>query len=240
MGIDEKIEEFQQISEEELLKKIIEKQSWEDIIYYIVSIENLDPWNLDLVKLADSFIAFIKRVKDLDFRIPAKVVFIAVILLKLKVETLLRKEEEKVEQAMKEEKRIEIPDIDLDSIKLAPPLKRLPKTQVTVEDLIHALKKVVEFRERKYRREFFARRRVEKNIGVEDVEKRIEKVLYKIEEKIKEGREKINFKELVEEWNREKIIFYFTPLLHLEMKRKIETEQEEPFKDLYIKKKEAN
>ncbi|MCD6483401.1 MAG: segregation/condensation protein A [Candidatus Aenigmarchaeota archaeon] len=240
MGIDEKIEEFQQISEEELLKKIIEKQSWEDIIYYIVSIENLDPWNLDLVKLADSFIAFIKKVKDLDFRIPAKVVFIAVILLKLKVETLLRKEEEKVEQAMKEEKRIEIPDIDLDSIKLAPPLKRLPKTQVTVEDLIHALKKVVEFRERKYRREFFARRRVEKNIGVEDVEKRIEKVLYKIEEKIKEGREKINFKELVEEWNREKIIFYFTPLLHLEMKRKIETEQEEPFKDLYIKKKEAN
>jgi len=240
MGIDEKIEEFQQISEEELLKKIIEKQSWEDIIYYIVSIENLDPWNLDLVKLADSFIAFIKRVKDLDFRIPAKVVFIAVILLKLKVETLLRKEEEKAEQAVKEEKRIEIPDIDLDSIKLAPPLKRLPKTQVTVEDLIHALKKVVEFRERKYRREFLARRRVEKNIGVEDVEKRIEKVLHKIEEKIKDGREKINFKELVEEWNREKIVFYFTPLLHLEMKKKIETEQEEPFKDLYIKKKETN
>lgn len=240
MVIDEKIENFQNISEEELLKRIIEKQSWEDIIYYIVSIENLDPWNLDLVKLADSFMDFIKKVKNLDFRIPAKVVFVAVVLLKLKVETLLRKEEQKTEEQKISEKTIEIPDIDLENIKLSPPLKRLPKTQVTVEDLIKALRKVVEFREKKYRKEFFARKRVEKNISVENVEQRIEKVLYKINEKIKEGREKINFKEIVEKWDREKIIFYFTPILHLEMKRKIETEQEEPFKDLYIKKRNQN
>ena len=149
-------------NEEELLRKIIEKESWEEILYYIVSIENLDPWNLDLVKLAESFIKFLKRAKELDFRIPAKVIFIAVILLKLKVESLFEKEEEeKLENVVKQTESLEF---DLSSINLEPPLKRLPKSQVTIDELIKALKKVLEFREKKFRREFFARRKVERNV----------------------------------------------------------------------------
>ena len=56
---------------------IVEKESWEEIIYYIVNVQNIDPWNVDLVKLTDNFLKFIKAAKDLDFRIPAKIVFIA-------------------------------------------------------------------------------------------------------------------------------------------------------------------
>ena len=222
----------EQIDESELLKKIIEKGSWEEILYYIVSIENLDPWNLDLVKLTDSFLEFLKRVKELDFRIPAKVLFIAVILLKLKVESLLHKEEKKVEESI--EKYSEMPEIDLSSIKLEPPLKRLPKTQVTIDELIRALRKVLEFKEKKFRRIFFARKKVEKNIQIEDIEKRIEKVFLEIKNKMGK-REMLNFKELVEKWEKEKIIFYFIPLLHLEMKGKVTIWQEEFFKDLFIR-----
>ena len=63
--------------EEDILKTIIEKESWEEIIYYIVSLENLNPWDVDLVKLTERFIKFVQSVQDLDFKIPAKVVFIS-------------------------------------------------------------------------------------------------------------------------------------------------------------------
>ena len=74
--------------EENILKMIIEKESWEEIIYYIVNVENLDPWNVDLVKLTDRFLNFINNVKELDFRIPAKIVFVVAVLLRLKADNL--------------------------------------------------------------------------------------------------------------------------------------------------------
>ncbi|MEM7827586.1 MAG: segregation/condensation protein A, partial [Candidatus Aenigmatarchaeota archaeon] len=92
--------------EENILKTIIEKESWEDVIYYIVSLEQLNPWDVNLVKLTDSFIKFIKNAEDLDFRIPAKVIFVAAILLRLKADylSIFEEEEESVEEMLKEDK----------------------------------------------------------------------------------------------------------------------------------------
>ena len=97
--------EAQQKSEEEnILKTIIEKESWEDVIYYIVSLEQLNPWDVNLVKLTGSFIKFIKNAGDLDFRIPAKIVFIAAVLLRLKADYLsIFEEEETIEEAAKQQ-----------------------------------------------------------------------------------------------------------------------------------------
>ena len=37
------------VEEESLLKMVLEKENWEEILYQIVSLENIDPWNVDLV-----------------------------------------------------------------------------------------------------------------------------------------------------------------------------------------------
>ena len=220
--------------EENLLRMILEKESWEEIIYFIVSKERLDPWNIDLIKLTDSFIRFIREAKELDFRIPAKVVFVAALLLRMKSEYLF--EVEKEEEIKKEEK--EIFKIDLEIGKLTLPLKRFPKRQVTLEELIKALRKALEVKEKKeIRRRMYERRRFELRFEEEDISLRLEKLLKEIDELFKKSQtHKIAFKELVGEWKREKIIEKFIPLLHLDQDKKVKTEQKELFDEIWISK----
>ena len=220
--------------EENLLKIILEKESWEEIIYFIVSKEKLDPWNVDLIKLTDSFIHFLKKAKELDFRIPAKVVFIAALLLRLKSEYLF--EVERKEEIKKEER--EIFKIDLEIGKLTLPLKRFPKRQVTLEELIKALRKALEVKERKERRRrMYERRRFQLQFEEEDISLRLQRLLKEIESLFEKSKApKIAFKDLVGEWKREKIIEKFVPLLHLDQDKKVRTEQKELFDDIWISK----
>ncbi|MGC9200526.1 MAG: segregation/condensation protein A [Candidatus Aenigmatarchaeota archaeon] len=225
------------IEEEQLLKAIIEKQSWEEIIYYIVNIEKIDPWNVDIVKLCEGFIRFINSVREFDFRIPAKVIFVAALLLRMKAEYLMIKEEEKIEE--KEEDIPEFLDINPEMLKLSYPIKRIPKRQITLEELIVALKKAMEVEKKKKERREKLQQRLQKELQMEeDIEKRIEIVWNKIEEKSKE-KEKISFRELVDKWERIEIVNNFIPVLHLEKNEKIKTEQEDFFKEIWISKKSS-
>jgi segregation and condensation protein A len=222
------------IKEENILKVIIEKESWEEIIYYIVSIEKLDPWDVDLVKLTDGFIKFLSQVEELDFRIPAKVVFVACILLRLKAESLILFEDsERFDESEKTKEEIKMLEIR----ELGVPLIRIPKRQVTLEELIVALRKALTVVERREERKRRARVRVEAEITGENIKERIEKVMNKINELVVNlNREKIAFRELVPKWERKEIVYNLIPILHLDQDRKIETEQEEIFKEIWIKK----
>ena len=75
----------------------------------------------------------------------------------------------------------------------------------------------------------------------EDITKRIEKVMDQIETRIKgSGNEELNFKDIVDDWERDSIIQHFIPVLHLENNQKISTIQEEFFKDILISKRANN
>ena len=223
--------------EENILKAIIEKESWEEILYYVVSIENINPWDIDLVKLVDGFIKFLNKVKKLDFRIPAKIVFVASILLKLKARQLDLFEEERRKRIQKILREVEELSIDPNLIELAYPVKRVVRRPITLDELISAIKSLMELKKKKEKR-FFEIERIQNRIELpeEDISQRIEKIYREIDEIVKrEKRRKINFKEIVKEWKREEIVRKFVPLLHLEQNRKITTEQEEFFKDLWIR-----
>lgn len=215
--------------EEDLLRLVVEKESWEELIHLIVSREKLDPWNVDLVKLTNSFLRYLRNVRELDFRIPAKLVFVAALLLRLKAEYLYIFEEAREEKKEAREK------IELRVGELKLPLRRFPKAQVTLEELIEALRKALSVRERKERR----RRRVVQAFGEvelsEDISQRIQKLLSKIEE-LSRFDVWVKFSELVERWRRENIVDNFIPLLHLEMDKKVLTRQEEFFKEILVKK----
>ena len=223
--------------EENILQLIIQKENWEEVIYHIVSIENLDPWDIDLVKLTESFLNYINRIKELDFRIPAKIVFVAAVLLRLKADYLsIFEEEETIEEVAKEKPFVDL-GIDPNLIQLGVPMKRIPKRQVTLDELIKALKKALAVRERKEKRIKLWRRRLRMNITEEDITKKIEHIMNEINELMhKMKKNKLKFSQIVEEWNRDQIIDHFVPLLHLEKNEKVRTEQEEFFKEIWITK----
>lgn len=225
------------MAEEALLKAIIEKESWEDVIYYIVNVEKLDPWEVDLIRLTDKFIEFIHSAKELDFRIPAKIIFVAVILLRLKADYLAILEEE--EEETKETRPFEELGIDPNLIQLGYPIRRIPKRQITLEELVAALKKALAVERRRAERLKKVRTKLKAQVALEeDITIRIERIMREIEEGLKRSKlGKVGFRQIVEEWKRNKIIDHFIPLLHLEFDNRIKTEQIKWFKEIWITKK---
>lgn len=237
---EEDLEEQPQDETQNILKTILEKESWEDVIYYIVSVENIDPWNVDLVRLSSSFLKFVRSVKELDFRIPAKIVFVSAILLKLKADYLsIFEEETAADEMLKEGKPFEELGIDPNLLQLGYPMKRIPKRQVTLEELMTALKAATKVKERRDVRRRLWRERVEENIEVgEGIEKRIERIMGSIEDLLAKAEgDKVTFKQIVKDWKRDKIVEHLVPVLHLEQEQKIETEQQDFFKEIFVKKK---
>ncbi len=225
--------------EENILQMIIEKQSWEEVLYQIVSLENLNPWDIDLVKLTESFLRYIEKIGELDFRIPAKIVFVAAILLKLKSDYLSIFEEKETIEEIAQKPFVDL-GIDPNLVQLGLPMKRMPKRQVTLDELITALKKALVVRERKIERRMIWQAQLQAQIVEEDITEKIENVMKEIDElMVKLHQDKLKFSQIVEEWNRDQITEHLIPLLHLDQNEKINCEQEDFFKEIYISKKSS-
>lgn len=241
------VQEVPQEKEEHLLQMIIKEQAWEDIIYNIVSLENLDPWDIDIVKLAGSFVKYIKSMKTIDFRIPAKVILVAAILLKLKVEYLSPFKGKDDNGNSLSDSFFDTDNYDLlrqqmQGMELKPPMKRRFKRKVTLDELVDALQKAMKVGERRdERKEALGRRlRMEVDFFEEDIDQRINRMLGDINGLLlKLKSEKVKFSEIVNKWERDEIIAHFVPLLHLSMRGDVVAEQEDFFKEIYIQKRAA-
>jgi len=227
------------MEEKNLLEMIINEESWEELVYNIVSYEGIDPWDVDIIKLADSFLKYIEGFKTLDFRIPAKVVLVAAILLKLKSEVLSPIKGEEMEYFPESGLTVdEFEQIreELSKMSLKPPIERHVKRKVTLDELIDALNKAMKVEEKKETIKRKLGRRLRNEIGEEeDIEVRINELMSDIDGLLlKLKSDKIEFSKIVEKWDRDEIVRHFMPLLYLSSRGKVTTEQEEFFKEIYI------
>ena len=220
------------IDENKVIQTIILGSDWQEVLNTLVSEEGMDPLNIDISKLADSFMIHLQKVEKFDFRMPARFILVAAILLRMKTELLLEEEEKK---QLREGEQIQ--PIDISNIPpLIPPLIRMPTRKVTLEELIGALNKAFEFKERKETKIIRMRRAVERLIEPEiDVEARIQGIYDQITKRVT-----MKFSDLVPVWKRKEIVAAFLPLLYLSMRSKIVCEQEEMFSDITIKLIEEN
>jgi chromatin segregation and condensation protein Rec8/ScpA/Scc1 (kleisin family) len=221
------MEEPKYINEEKIIRTIIVGSDWQEVLTTIVIEDGMDPMSIDIIKLTDSFMGYLKKVQKFDFRIPARFVLIAATLLFMKCESLLSEEEEKGRM-----EGGQMPNIDMNNIPvLTPPLIRKPTRKVTLSELINALNRAMEFKERKEEKKFRIRDAVERLIEPEeDIEIKISRIF----DKIVTNRE-INFSDLVPVWKKIEIVETFIPLLHLETRGMVVCEQEEMFKEIKIR-----
>ena len=229
------------MEEQNLLEMILKEESWEELIYNIVSYENLDPWDINIIKLTDSFLQYIDGIKTLDFRIPAKVVLVAAILLKLKSDILSPLKVEGTEYYPEDIKlldQFEQARLELGNIELKSPMERHVKRKVTMDELIDALRKAMKVKEKKdvIRRKLG--KRIKAEIGEEeDIELRIKNLMSDIDGLIGKLKvDKVMFSNIVDKWDRDEIVRWFMPLLYLAARGKVNTEQKEFFKEIFISK----
>ncbi|MCD6477110.1 MAG: segregation/condensation protein A [Candidatus Aenigmarchaeota archaeon] len=223
------------LSDQQLIDLMISEPSWEEVIVKIVAEEGIDPWNIDIVKLAECFSNYIERMDSLELSIPARFILIAAILVRMQSDILEPRKRERtvITESDKDEELIK----QLQSIPpLEAPVKRIPLRNITLEELIKSLKKAFEVKKRRIKRKEILKKIAEEGIPKEqeDITKRIDILMNEILNAIKDIEQSIEFSRLVKKWNRKEIVRTLMPLLHLSQKGKIKLKQKKIFKEIEI------
>jgi segregation and condensation protein A len=240
-------------AEEKIMGFITSDYSWEQVIYKVVAWEGLDPWNLDLVKLSDSFVDYLMKLKEMDFKVPAKYVIISAVLLRMKSDHLQYLgdlvEENFAMDMVEDELETHIESSDPEDGLLAEengingftvnpitvPPKRQPRRKIVVDDLVSALRRVLRS---ETRRDLRSKRHREKiDVRDDNITHRISTLYIRINDMLGRIRkEEVEFSKLVDKWERTEVVDTFLPLIFLDHEKKVETSQQEMFEEIYIKK----
>lgn len=92
------------------LTDLIDQPAWKTILLTIVKQEKMDPWDIDLVHLADKYLEKINSLEQANLRVPANAMLASTILLKtksksLRITTLEELEEESDKQELSAEEK---------------------------------------------------------------------------------------------------------------------------------------
>ncbi|MBU3896554.1 MAG: segregation/condensation protein A [Nanoarchaeota archaeon] len=225
------------LTDQQLIDLMIYEPSWEDVIEKIIKDEGMDPWNIDIIRLANIYVHYLEKIQTMDLRIPARFILIAAVLLRLKSDIFEVKGTRNyiAESDVKEEELLRI----LANIPpLQPPLKRVPVGNVSMEELLRALGKAFEVKERRVERKRKIHEMVHRALPEheEDITKRIDDLLAEINGALAQI-DNIEFSRLVKHWERKEIVKSLMPLLHLATEGKINIHQHELFKEITIEVK---
>jgi segregation and condensation protein A len=235
----------------EIVGMMDSEHSWEQIIYKIIAWEGLDPWDLDITALSSAFVDYISEMKELDFKIPAKYVMVAAILLRMKSDnlTLLKyfAEDNYVEFGgeVAETDEADVVDntdsatLEFEVNPITVPQKRIPTRKIMVNELVLSLRKVLNSQQKKKDKRVKARDMIK--LREDNITKRIGKLYDKINvilTKIK--KDEVKFTKLVDKWERQEVVNTFLPLVFLENEKKVECRQEEMFKEIFVRRREID
>ncbi|MBI2523205.1 segregation/condensation protein A [Candidatus Woesearchaeota archaeon] len=216
--------------------------TWQSLLYELVKKEGMDPWDINISLLTKKYINTIKKLKELDFRISGKVLLAAAILLKMKsnrllnedlseFDRLLTQEEEVVEElGLEEQQQYKLGEKPI----LIPRTPQPRKRKVSIFDLVNALEKALEVKQRRVLNSI-----PPMNVKMPERKRDITEVIREVYSRINSffminSQKKLTFTQLVPSQKKEDKIFTFIPLLHLTNQRKVNLEQKEHFGEIEI------
>ncbi|MCK4319829.1 segregation/condensation protein A [Candidatus Micrarchaeota archaeon] len=209
------------------LENIVQTPSWKQILLDMVHTQKINPWDVDIVGIADGFFERVKEMKKMNFYIPANIILACAILLKYKSEALLQKEEEEV---LPEEEDLRIPFSQIEEIK---PIRRIPpKRHITLKELMEEMEMVISYQPKKTKKP----KRIEINLEISgfDLEDEVTKI-WKVLEKEKDVEGWVLFSRITKGEPNERIVETLFTLLHMEQKQNINMKQDRFFEEIFIK-----
>lgn len=227
--------------------------TWKSLIFSLIEAEQMDPWDIDVSIIANKFIAMLKQLKELDFRIGGKIVIASAILLKLKTNKLMDEEivaldnlinssDEDLEEAFFEDEYFDNPkqrEREKHELVVRTPQPR--KRKVSVYDLVEALEKVLDTKPRKIIKSKGTYKKVLAPENYTDISELMVEVYSKINNHFQATpKQKLTFTDIIISDHKEDKIMTFIPLLHLDNQRKIDITQQDHFGEIAIDLLEEN
>lgn len=218
--------------------------SWQTILKDLVKTEQMDPWDVDIKLLCDKFVETVKSFEKMHFNVSGKILLATAILLKMKADKLLTSDIHAMDQLIDfvEDQQAELEgfedDLEMELMNneyipkdkediLVPRTPQPRKRKVSIFDLVEALEKALEVKQRRpvktetYKDVEIPKKKVDINELMTSVHKTILKLL--------DGRKSLKFTEIIPSEAKEDRIMTFMPMLHLSFQRRIELEQENHF-----------
>src|SRR3989338_4141185 len=216
--------------------------TWQSLLYELVKKEGMNPWDINISLLTKEYIDTIKKLKELDFRISGKVLLAAAILLKMKSNRLLNEDLSEFDRLLTQEEEL-VEELDLEEQQqyklgerpiLIPRTPQPRKRKVSIFDLVNALEKALEVKQRRVLNSI-----PPMSVRIPERKRDITEVIREVYSRIKSffminSQKRLTFTQLVPSQKKEDKIFTFIPLLHLTNQRKVNLEQKEHFGEIEI------
>ncbi len=220
------------------LVDMVDRPTWRTLLIDTVRSSGMDPWDLDIGKLAGMFAEKIRAMKSSNLRVPANAILASSILLRFKSDNWVffpNEEVEEEEEQTTTRERVDIPEL--------PPIKRVTKRRVTLDDLIRAIEDVMEKEIRKRKKSTSAHILMDVNpmevlrdsfFDAEQLDM-MKKAIWINLLKKKDDLGLVLFSDLLSSKTRNELIKVFISLLHLQADGKIFMWQENFFDEIIIK-----
>ncbi len=208
------------------------ERAWEYLLLDIIKTEQIDPWDIDITKLTQNYIERVRKMRELDLRMPARVIFAAAFLLRMQSETLTltKSDDSRFDELFGRGEGEDIPSEEPEIVPLLQlHLTRKPVRKITLSDLISTLETAFE----KSHKERALPHQIALHFPEVDIVELIERLYRKIYS-IPENR--IPFSTLLPEKTANAAVDAFLPLLHLVQEQKVDFEQESLFSEIFILK----
>jgi segregation and condensation protein A len=216
------------------LQELVRETTWKELLTQLVDSNRLNPWDIDISKLVDSYVSAVKRMKVLDLHVPANIILAASVLLRMKSETLTIFEiEEELQAAEPVEGQQRIyPEVPV----LVPRIRLQPRRKITLVELMQALEEALRMKER---------RDIESNapmptmnfmVNLEDIDEKANSIYDFIKENV-DSDKATTFTILADRFkNSDSILLdLFIPLLFLAHKTRVYVYQERFFDEIIVR-----
>jgi len=230
--------------------------TWRSIILELIKTEQMDPWDINISKLAKMYIKALKKLKEMNLQLSGKVLLAAALLLRIKSSRLVGEDMMEFDRllASGEEEDLYSDEGFVEGelgamgmrmgegqLALVPKTPQPRKRKVSVYDLIDALAIALNVRRRRILNQIQTKT-MEVPEKTTDISQLMDNLYNDVVAYLtREQSGRIAFSDLVPGESKEDKIFTFVPLLHLTNARKVDLAQKKHFDEIWIslaKKKE--
>lgn len=203
-----------------------------EMLVDLVISEEMDPWQIDIAEIANRFLEKVKEMVDLNLRLSGKTLLASSVLLRMKSELLLPREEPPSFgdefEPLDEPRGGEV-------MPLPVPIRRRAERKATLFELVEALQRALseEVLRKNFPREGKPQKSLVIQVDEESIKERIAK-LYERLHQLAELRGVIKFSDLMPERSRPAIVELLLSLLYLDTQGKVTIWQEELFGEIFI------
>ncbi|PIO06165.1 hypothetical protein COT29_02400 [Candidatus Micrarchaeota archaeon CG08_land_8_20_14_0_20_59_11] len=209
------------------LLEIVIQPTWREFLVDLVASERMDPWDLDIVQVADVYLSRVRQIKALDLRLPANVILASAIMLHYKADAL------RLEEVAAEPEEYAEPKIDEDLPELMLKANRPRSRRVTLDELVRAVGDVM-----RSGRKGTPRAPITQvfnlDVPTRGMNERMQE-LYEKASAMKDSEDIVLFSSLIGEWTPEFVISCILPLMHLVQEERMMAWQDEYFGEIFLK-----